>query len=238
MFRIHITSLPRVRSYADALHVVENAKDQDSGWKALNPKRKSDTSKRVRKDGERVIFRFHRTDVVTWHSPNHIEIAYFDSLSTACFIDELTPLSARMHRGELYVEGVAPRSKTVHFYHEHGRWTPDEGDVMLHFEFRVDRKRAAEIRKIINPVIEFRQAYKRMYPNLEPASFGEHVVLALLDNPPKDDVELAKLLPSLPTDDQIIATAFTHKGAVKKIPLPLGTLPKPSKWQAFSHLIV
>jgi len=47
----------------------------------------------VRMDGTDVVMRLHDTDCVTWHADNSFTVEAWESMSTAGFISQLTPLS-------------------------------------------------------------------------------------------------------------------------------------------------
>jgi hypothetical protein len=106
-FRVTLHSVPRVRSYEDAVAFHDKA--------AKKPWRQSTKSNKhhfndhafpgkrqrqcgVRKVGEHIIFRLHNTDVITWRPDGSVRVEVYHSQSTCHFIDHFTPgISISLH---------------------------------------------------------------------------------------------------------------------------------------------
>jgi hypothetical protein len=106
-FRVTLHSVPRVRSYEDAVAFYNKA--------AAKPWRQSTKSNKrhyndhafpgkrqrqcgVRMVGEHIIFRLHGTDVITWRPDGTVRVEVYHSQSTCHFIDHFTPgISVSMH---------------------------------------------------------------------------------------------------------------------------------------------
>lgn len=100
-FRVTLHSVPRVRSYEQAVEFYNKAAKKP--WrKGKLPSRaryfpqyysdyafpgKRQRTCGVRKVGENIIFRLHSTDVVTWRPDGSVKIEVFHSQSTCHFID-------------------------------------------------------------------------------------------------------------------------------------------------------
>ena len=103
-FRVTLHSVPRVRSYEDA--VAFHTKAAEKPWRnstlpaharynpsyyldyALPGKRQRTCG--VRKVGENIIFRLHNTDVITWRPDGSVLVNVYHSQSTCHFINHFT----------------------------------------------------------------------------------------------------------------------------------------------------
>ena len=111
-FRVTLHSVPRVRSYEQAVAFYNKAAEKP--WrKGKIPNRaqyfpqyyadyafpgKRQRTCGVRKVGENIIFRLHTTDVITWRPDNSVRVEVYHSQSTCHFIDHFTPaLSISLH---------------------------------------------------------------------------------------------------------------------------------------------
>lgn len=241
MFGLTGRNLPRVRSYQDALRLWDRAVVRPDGSRAIASKR--DSSKVMDRRDDTIIFRYHQTDVVKWHSPTRITITYFDSNSTVVFIDAFSPpgIDARMVSRELYVNGVARKHASVTFRLVNGTWHPDEEDVEIKTQIVLDRKRAAEIRKHFKPLLEWRDGMSRLKNETMVSTRNDvwispvDAILALREMTTKDFMVHARLLPK---DETTLAYAYARGGALTRQPLPVGVVPTKTKWDAYAGAIV
>ena len=96
MFGNTINCLPSCNSYEGAACLWErrpvpsNKNNWPDGTRPLDDARK--THYAVIKDGDRYFFKLYRTNVVVWHSPDHITFdSSFDSAATRNFADRYLP---------------------------------------------------------------------------------------------------------------------------------------------------
>lgn len=167
---INDRNLPRVHGYRDAVEVATDTtrRDFDNGWLGLHNRR--DSSKLVRKFGDQVRFRYHHTDMVIWHTPDHLEAAIYSSQSSIIFANRFLPcgVSARSHKSEMYLGDSLGdyrplRGDTLHFHKdEHGGWNVDRSNVMQYETCVLDRKLAARARKTLKPFEEWKKSVRRL----------------------------------------------------------------------------
>ena len=96
MFGNTINCLPSCNNYEGAARLWErrpvprNKKNWPDGTRPLDDARKQHYA--VVKDGDRYFFKLYRTNVVVWHSPDHITLdSSYDSAATRNFADRYLP---------------------------------------------------------------------------------------------------------------------------------------------------
>lgn len=106
MFALQMYSAPRVRSYDDALRVLEQAKGLVKVPRSTSrgdncypiPGKVRSHAVSVRMTGTGVAFRYHSTDVVTWHPDGSYTYDPWTSRSTCTFFNQFTPFGAYLTR--------------------------------------------------------------------------------------------------------------------------------------------
>lgn len=175
MFAIDVRSLPSCGSYREAVRLHDNAHASGKfpvGWRGLKNKR--DETKLVSRFGDEIAFRLHNTNVVTW-MPKEVQIGFYNSQSTILFANQFLPdgLSVTSIRGDMYAEnheGVfRPKYSTLDFHLEDGRWKVNHTAVDTPLIEVLDLKKAAAIRKIMNPFFEWELTLERLGVPLPPA---------------------------------------------------------------------
>lgn len=95
MFGNTIYTLPSCANYMGAVRIFERArtprsKNWPEGTRPLKGTR--DPHYAVIKDGDKVVFRLHRTNVVEWHGPTSMTLdSSYDSISTRDFANRFLP---------------------------------------------------------------------------------------------------------------------------------------------------
>lgn len=168
MFAIDPRSLPSCRTYQEAVRVWENAHVApkfSEGWRGLKNKR--DDTKLVANDRGTIRFRLHDTDVVTW-KPSECHVGFWDSQSTILFAEQFLPdgMTAIAIRGDMYIKTKAgvfmPIRGRLPFRQDDADWVPDPLNVHIHTHEVLDLKKAAAIRKIMKPYLDWDQAMVRL----------------------------------------------------------------------------
>ena len=128
-FAITTAGMPRIDNYTDALNF--HARAAEKPWRnggedyPFPEKRARQYGVRKTANGS-IAFRFHRTDVVTWHPDNSITLEVWNSQSTQAFANTLLPFGVSPTRGmtRLVVGGwrdgkVYPIARTVRIGPDH-----------------------------------------------------------------------------------------------------------------------
>lgn len=165
---IHGNLLPSCNSYESAVKVWENAhqaKKFENGWRGLKDRR--DSSKIVRMIDDAVYFRFHHTDLVEW-KPKKLLVRTWDSLSSAVFSNRFLPnnMYAASRGGEMYIEhkGMSYQagSGPLVFTRHDDEWVVDESTVLRWTKEVLDKSKAARVRKILKPFLDWKATLDRL----------------------------------------------------------------------------
>lgn len=251
MFAIHGHLLPRVSTYEQAVALYEKTPEPKAALpynaRLLRPNTQ-DTSKLIARHVNAVEFIFHQTSLVQWFSPDEIRVFCHDSVSSRIFIDRFLPpgMVAVSHRGDTTINGYKPKNKSITFRRKNDVWYPDPDDLANETTYKVDLKRAAAIRKLLKPVLEWGQALETLSGQKITFSMGTFDA----------QTELAQLLslPEIPTKNYRFVMQYLNQftwnkdwkpmdvalavgGAVKKVELPPGTMPVKSRWEDYSRFI-
>lgn len=98
-FALSMHSVRAVRSYTDAVEFYKNCTPWVNGGDDRPFKGKRARHMGVRIENDAVIFRYHRTDVVTWHSDDTCEVdVSYGSRSTDAFADNFMPARHSLSR--------------------------------------------------------------------------------------------------------------------------------------------
>lgn len=246
MFTIHGKLLPSCGTYAEAVSVYENAhqgKRMLDGWRGLKDKR--DTSKLVCMTSEgKVLFRYHHT-VLVERSVNEVSICTYDSPSSVVFANSFLPdgVYTRSYRGEMVIcvgGGMyRPRSGYLRLVYD-GQWKVDEQTARRDMTEILDRKKAAKIRKVVAPLLEWAAALRRMgalsgYTTR--LAEGMRLLRAGLN---AGEIPLDAYRPiasALILDkEDLLPRAYVLGGAVSRELLPLGVLMAPTRYAAVFNL--
>lgn len=252
MFAFDGRGIPHAHTYEAAKKVWEDAPLSSlDGWRGLKNKR--DTTKVVRNRDGVFDFRYHRTDVVTWYK-DLITIRFYDSISTINFASCYLPLgiNARSHKGDMYVEQdgnwYVPKKGVLEFRPKNGKWMVDTDLVHRHERYVLDKKRAAEIRKLLGPFREYRDAVTRLRQAHAPFRTArrddEHLLALMLrdrihQGRPLEQSQFKQLLENpwaLKNDDVFLKTAYLTGGAVKKELAEIGVPKERNKYEGRAGL--
>ena len=118
MFGNTINCLPSCNSYEGAARIWErrpvprNKKNWPEGTRPLDDARKQHYA--VVKDGDRYFFKLYRTNVVIWHSPDHVTLdSSYDSAATRNFADRYLPYGIGF--GHQREEGYTVKTRDAEF---------------------------------------------------------------------------------------------------------------------------
>lgn len=235
MFAISANSLPTIRTYQAAYDFWNTAKIQDSQFRALNPKRKSDTSKRVWSPdyGKTIRFRYHHTDVVEY-TADTLAITFWDSVSSVIFASELTPFGIRIysHRGNMCVNEMFPKLSSLVFRLKNSQWVVDPDTVQPQHRVVIDRKVSTQVSRQLRPFLKYREARAAFAGVRLPT--GDAMPHHWLSNHVLTGVNDETRWPLLFDQVQHVSAQSLHRalvarnGGVSKVLLPLGQLPTKS----------
>lgn len=244
MFGIHAHLLPACDTYEGAIHIFEKAHQHarfEPGWRGLKDKR--DTSKTVFKTADGTVrFRYHHTDLVSW-APDELRVATWSSRSSVDFTDRFLPAGvfARSKGGAMYIvqDGhyYAAGAGPIVFNKLGGEWVVDPKTVARHGEFVIDRKKAARVRKVLKPFMDWTASIDRLTnPGFRQARVMYHEVGRLLQDAFREgtlhEQHYPALRDSLVTHSAtFLAECYVLAGAVTTSVAPLGQLPKKSPYQ-------
>lgn len=193
MFAISSAGIPRIDTYADALRFHDKAAEKPwpSGGEDYPFPNKRYRQYGVRKlaDGS-VVFRYHSTDVVTWHPDDSCTLRPWNSLSTQTFASPLLPKHVWLTGScTKLVQGDWKEGWIYPLGHEPVRIGGPDDAIITGMKFekeRVDRK-AAKVVLARTRYAEYRNWYQLMAPMLMPGCAGGYVsserALELLANP-------------------------------------------------------
>ena len=149
-FSIHAHLLPSINSYAEALDQYNGAIPFKYSTAMRFIASRSDVTKLVWKDdaSQDINFRYHSTNVVTWHTDNTVTINVdYDSVSTRTFASRLSGHGVHNSKGYTMVCGKAIGARA----------TIKDGTVISGsipvIKLVVNRKRAKEIMLAWQPVL-------------------------------------------------------------------------------------
>ncbi len=241
MFAINPSNLPRVASWQQAKDFWERAKPLK-----INPDQRflagsRDLSKLViRHPGEAYAFRYHRTDVVTYHPDGRLTIRPWSSLSTVLFARRLCPSylsikgSSDPRRGYAYFQVNNCRTKSefvVDTFEE--RLLPETLEVDYHV-IRVSQ-RGGEYTARARKFVEIRALHEAV-TDTHPQRWPEPVPLYEWRQAAKHaELEWQTIYDDLShfADDAIITAGLILDRAIVRKPIPFG---EPVKRTKYSHL--
>ncbi len=244
MFSISASSLPTIRTYQAAYDFWNTAKIQDSQFRALNPKRKSDTSKRVWSpdEGKTIRLRLHHTDLVEY-TESTVSITCYDSWSSCIFIDELAPheIQARLHRNCMWVNNMQARERALVFNKTERGYEVDPATVMPQYRIEADRKIITQVSKQLKTFLDYRDA-RAALEGVRLATgvmrMARYSFCALRDHHANPE-----LWPRLYDETRHVAADVMRREMVcfedglKKVPLPIGQRPTKSVYDGCSMFL-
>ena len=170
MFALQMYQAPRVTSFGEAISVYTRAQRHRPRTVASNgdlcypiPGKENNRDLSVRMTAKGVAFRYHSTDVITWHRDGSYTYAPWNSRSTCSFFNQFCPIGTYLTRcGAVLIiddTGYAPCGPVRV---KDGK--PSGGLTWFHRE-RVDRKAAKRVLAETR-YAEYREWYKIMKPLL------------------------------------------------------------------------
>lgn len=237
MYLISRINLPRVTSWAEAKACWERSRPTAESPHERYLYKRDKTKLVVREPGDSFSFRLHKTDCVTYHADGRIDIRSYDSRSTAVFIDVLTPsnVAAVFSQGRLRINNVLAAE-----YHvaADGKTMTFSGLRLEHVVRRKNGAKPGQQTARMKQFIALRQAHWQVVG----APFGATTV-----HPARLKDWSAPVMESWHTyglrylkhvpDEALLATALALDGCLEKVPVPLGELPKPGKYQYLSWML-
>lgn len=234
MFAISARSLPTIRTYEAAVQFWEKAVVQDGLYRALNTKR--DTAKRVWSpdNGKTIKFRLRYTDLVVYYSSEMIEITLWNSVSSAIFVNELTPCGICMQSfsGVMRVNRMLARHSGIRFNKVNDEWRPVLEDVQGEYKTLVDKKIAAQAVRLLKPFKQYREARRAIEGGVR------------FDNSQKiyldpQEFESTEAWPRLYEQlnrhsfESVTRSVVAALGGLKEDPVPPGTIPPKSVYDPY-----
>lgn len=241
MFSINGRNLPGVSNYNNARLVFERSGPVKGYASESDTKRalvrRSDDTKLIIKRGDSYAFRYHRTDLVTWHSEDSVDIIPWDSMSSRIFSDSFTPIGVRM--------GTFKGHQTIRINHEEfivkseinlvradGVWSIKNVDECCEQQFKhiVDQKLARPAREKVSDYMNWCRIARR---NLKDAGFSHHRLNEAAQLLLSGSTEYSKVWNLTGNDSRLMQAAVIQAGAVEKVPAPMGLLVAPSIYAPF-----
>lgn len=241
MFSINGRNLPSVSSYRDAEAVFERSGPVKGYASESDTKRalvrKSDTSKIIIKRGDDYAFRYHRTDLVTWHSADRLTIVPWDSVSSRIFSNAFTPpgVCMSMYKGNQTIRVSNEEfivNQTVQLAQVGGKWAIENMDECCEqqFQYIVDQKLARPAREKVNDYMNWCRMARKGVTGAVGHLHQLHDAARLLLS---GSTKYSKVWNLTGNDSRLMQAAVIQAGAVEKVPAPMGLLVAPSIYSPF-----
>jgi hypothetical protein len=217
-------------------NVAKPWRNKPSSWRPLANRRMQ--HKRLVKTEEGYECVLYRTPIVTYGSDGHIRLRCFDSVSSQIFANCVTPRGCntvskngimlwqvRTDEGErFYREGkealhLCPTDK------ENWCLVNEPGQI---YEIRNDRKKRAEVRKMVKPFAEWHTLVSRLQGIARPR-YMRHVSPATAETiaPLLNDISAyPKILNTVETPEALVEALYYVYGGIYKAPVPHDRLPR------------
>lgn len=222
MFGNNVRCLPSCNTYEGAVNIFERAASKPTpnwpvGTRPLGERRQ--TQYAVIRDGNKVVFRLHNTNIVEWYGPTSMRLdSSWDSRLTREFADNFIPagIGFRRYQDEGYVltydtDKMMCRGTHNFYRQDNGVWLPcpRESRVIKPRRLVVDKDRAAEINEELRDFIEWAKALWAVSGN-----DGHHPWVNL----PTDAYTPTKMVPREFTPEQYetVVRCHLHRKAVWK----------------------
>lgn len=241
MYAISANSLPTIRTHQQAQSFWTTAPKQDGYFRALNPKRKSDSSKRIWSpdDGKTIRFRLHHTDLVEY-TESTVSVTCYDSQSSIIFVGELAPHEIRAHnyRGGMWVNRMQPADRALVFNKTEKGYEVDKSTVSPQYKIVTDKKISLEVSKLLRPFLKYRAARAALHRQRLPTG-------PMRPLPWLVDQLIRDLVKEEAWSDLYVATGSVSAEAmhrelvwravgIKKDELPIGVMPTKSVYDGYS----
>lgn len=197
MFSANVRCLPSCNTYEGAVNIFERAASKPTpnwpvGTRPLEDRRK--TQYAVIRDGGKVVFRLHNTNVVEWYGPTSMRLdSSWDSLLTRAFADNFIPpgIGFRRYQDEgcvLTYDTDKMMCRGTHLFTrgDDGVWRPDAGWVEQYpaavrkpKRMVVDKDQAAVVNEKLKDFVEWAKALWAVS-----GSDGHHPWVGQANNPP------------------------------------------------------
>jgi hypothetical protein len=182
----------------------------------------------------------YRTNIVSYLPDETIEVRCWDSMTTVQFALVCLPpgMTARTHMGAMYVGcgtgwyrqgGDAP----LKFGRKDNLWVLLNPEAAwVEHEYRLDAVKARDLRKRLGDAYKYLTTVKRITPDLLPQFRGMAESAFALNGSPTDvQLELwQNLLGMAPWKQYLTHRVYQNNGAILKVALPLGELPRKTTW--------
>lgn len=231
--------IPRVQNFAAAAKIWADAKpwrNQHESWRQLEARRAY--HKRVVKlsDDEGYQLVLHQTPLVTYYTNGNLALQTYDSVSTIDFAHKVRPTGFEVEsvQGIMYwgvptedgMKYVRPKHTTLHLALVRPDVYQISSYVVEDFEWKLDLKRAAAVRKKLSRYDRWQKLTSRL---TNTSYLSRHIqrreLYHLLAEP--DNTALFPAL-GMPITD-FLRDAYEIEGARYKVPVPMGQLPKVQK---------
>lgn len=188
MYGNSVNCLPSCNTYEGAVRIFERAASKPTpnwpvGKRPLGERRQ--TQYAVIRDGNKIVFRLHRANVVEWYGPTSMRLdSSWDSRLTRDFADNFIPsgIRFRQYRGEgavLTYDTDKMMCRGTHLFTrgDDGVWRPDS--VRKPRRLVVDKDQAAMVNEKLRDFVEWAKALWAVS-----GSDGHHPWVGQVNNPP------------------------------------------------------
>lgn len=252
MFCIHAHLLPSVSSYDEARRVYDHATKFSpttsvayklpSNIRGL--RNKQDTSKTVFVDSDGAVnFQYHHHVMVKWVSPTEVHVLCYDTRSSVEFANAFLPTGLRASGTTMRVNGYRAMNGYLVFRKHDNCWEVDPATADAEFQLALDRKTAAQVRKVFTPFLEWRKSLNALRQTREPGFGGvgfsytarqlANIVFGMGHIPEEEYQVFYKCIG--PINDQTMLNLYAACGAVYKKQLPLGVPPRKTKYDHLAY---
>lgn len=241
-FSINGNNLPMVSSYANAQRVFANS-GPVRGYDSMSETMRGlvsrrDTSKLIIKRGDDYAFRYHRTDLVTWHSEDRVTIVPWDSISSRIFTNRFTPGRVFMHTHQGYnalfldPDTGFIASKAVTLVRNNDVWSIENLNDACERQFKyvVDNKKARTARQKVKDYLLWCKMARRDNTRRDPNIYNVRDAAALLLS---GSTEYSRVWNMACDSPKLVHAAVVEAGAVTEVPAPLGKLVSRSVYAPF-----
>lgn len=235
-FSISTNGLRCIRTYKQALQHYENIKPVKSkdyyinGIRPIGPRTKKHMSIHQLFNGD-ISCRLYSTDCVVYHQDDSITVDFggWNTQSTAAFIHAISPYTA-------YSDGYVSAGKGSFKVPNGGlKILPDGTPVNPVQEYRtlLDKKKAAETRKKLKPLIQWAEACKKLGGEFDGVSYDNSKLRRVIEG--DESVSFSDVAGYyFPTWDdrkqKLLADAYALTDAFIKAPVPIGEMRRPTQW--------
>lgn len=226
-------NMPWIKSHAEAEEYFKSRSPwpQHSNWRPLDNKRTVHKRLVLNEVTQTYQCVLYEHALVTYHPNGKVALECYNSVSSCAFAHRVSPegMSVISHRNYMYWKVGDQYFRTdrrMTFQKEDNGWVYLDG-AATDTKLVVDRKKAADVRKILKPLLDWLTVHERItgqkvYDRTN-YSYTDAAMNEYLNNPSSD--LFIDVITHVGGRDKIIESAYKLRDAIKTEQVPLGTLP-------------